>query len=129
MLEPTFTLDRKVLDEQRRLQEHMLETDMDTMLGETLLANGSIFHEELIKLSGNPFFLIALQRVNKMRRLMEYRAQINHDRLVEQCTEHLAILDLLESGDLVEASSKMHQHLSGASKRKSPIAWNWANDS
>ncbi len=129
MMEPTFTLNRKVLTEQRRLQEHMLETDLGSMLDETLLANGSIFHEEIIKLSGNPFFLIALQRVNRMRRLMEYRAKIDRERLVVQCTEHLEILELLEKGDVVDASYKMRQHLSGALKRKSPIAWSWASDS
>jgi len=128
MMEPTFKLDRKVLSEQRRLQEHMLDTDLGGMVDETLLSNGSIFHEEIIKLSGNPFFHIALQRVNRMRRLMEYKAQVNRERLVEQCTEHLEILDLLEAGDLVDASYKMRQHLSGALKRKSPIAWSWASD-
>ncbi len=129
MMEPTFKLDRKVLNEQRRLQEHMLEADLGSMADETLLANGSIFHEEIIKLSGNPFFLLALQRVNRMRRLMEYRAKIDRERIVVQCTEHLEILELLEKGDVVDASYKMRQHLSGALKRKSPLAWNWASDS
>jgi DNA-binding GntR family transcriptional regulator len=128
MLEPSFTIDLKVLSEQRRLQEHMLEADLGGMLDETLLANGSIFHEEIIKLSGNPFFLMALQRVNRMRRLMEYRAQIDRARLVEQCTEHLEILDLLERGDVADASDKMRQHLSGALKRKSPLARSLASD-
>jgi len=126
MMEPTFKLDRKILTEQRRLQEQMLNADLGGMFDQTLLANGSIFHEEIIKLSGNPFFHMALQRVNRMRRLMEYRAKVDHERLVEQCTEHLQILDLLEAGDIVDASYKMRQHLSGALKRKSPIAWNWA---
>ena len=129
MLEPTFKLDQKVLGEQRRLQEHLLETDLGSMLDETLLANGSIFHEEIIKLSGNPFFLMALQRVNRMRRLMEYRAKIDHERLVVQCTEHLEILDLLESADVTDASDKMREHLSGALERKSPLAWSWASGS
>ena len=111
-MEPTFTLDRKVLAEQRRLQEHILETDLGSMLDEILLANGSLFHEEIIKLSGNPFFLMALQRVNRMRRLMEYRAKIDRERLVVQCNEHLEILELLEKGDVVDASYKMRQHLS-----------------
>ncbi len=128
MMEPTFALDRKVLDEQRRLQDQMLDTDLGGVPDETLLANGSTFHEEIIQLSGNPFFLMSLQRVNRMRRLMEYRAKIDRGRLVEQCTEHLEILDLLESGDVVGASYKMRQHLSGALKRKSPLAWSWASD-
>lgn len=127
MLEPSFELDRRVLTEQRRIQEGMLDLDIASRSGEALLANGSLFHEEIAKLSGNPFFLQALQRVNRMRRLMEYRAEINHERLVEQCTEHLKILSLLERGDIVDASYRMRQHLSGALKRKSPLAWRWAS--
>lgn len=126
MLEPSFHLDRKVLSEQRRIQEGMLDMDHASVPPKSLLENGSLFHEEIIKLSGNPFFHMALQRVNQMRRLMEYRAEINVERLVEQCTEHLEILSLLEGGNVADASYKMRQHLSGALKRKSPIAWNWA---
>ncbi|MEJ6393224.1 GntR family transcriptional regulator [Gymnodinialimonas sp. 2305UL16-5] len=128
MLEPSFELDRRILAEQRRIQEAMLDMDFSAVPAESLLENGAIFHEELIKLSGNPFFLMALQRVNRMRRLMEYRAEVNHDRLIEQCTEHIEILDLLEAGDNLDASHKMRKHLSGALKRKSPIAWTWAAD-
>lgn len=127
MLEPTFEVDRKILDDLRRTQEGMLETDISDTPGEVLLRNGSDFHEQLIRLSRNPFFLTALQRVNRMRRLMEYRADINRDRIVEQCTEHLEILSLLERGDVVDASYLMRRHLSGALKRKSPIAWTWAD--
>lgn len=128
MLEPSFELDRRILKNQRRLQETMLDMDFSAVPAESLLANGAVFHEELIKLSGNPFFLMALQRVNRMRRLMEYRAEVNHERLVEQCTEHLEIIDLLEAGENLDASHKMRKHLSGALKRKSPLARNWAAD-
>ena len=127
LLELSFELDREIVDKQRRIQEGMLDMDFNAMPAESLLANGSLFHEELIKLSGNPIFLMALQRVNRMRRLMEYRAQINHERLVEQCTEHLEILELLEGGDNLGASHKMRRHLSGALKRKSPLPWNWTS--
>ncbi len=124
MLEPSFELDRRVLMDQRRIQESMLDIDLTMMPAEQLLKNGALFHEEIIKLSRNPFFLIALQRVNRMRRLMEYRAEVNMERLIEQCTEHLEILSLLEKGEIVDASDLMRQHLGGALKRKSPIAWN-----
>lgn len=126
MLEPSFELDRNVLDEQRRIQEAMLDMDMDAARGEALLESGALFHEQIIKLSGNPFFYLALQRVNRMRRLMEYRAEVNRERLIEQCTEHLEILSLLEAGNVVDASYRMRQHLSGALKRKSPLTWHWA---
>lgn len=128
MLEPWFELDLKVLKEQRRIHEGMLERDMSVAHGESLLESGSLFHEEIIKLSGNPFFLMALQRVNRMRRIMEYRAEINRERLIQQCTEHLEILSLLESGNTLDASCGTRQHISGALKRKSPLTWSWATD-
>jgi len=123
MLEPTFALDRAVISEQRRIQSRMLDTDIKRLPAERLLHNGSLFHEEVIKLSGNPFFHQSLVRVNRMRRLLEYRSNVNRERLVEQCKDHLAILDLLERGEVVEASYAMRRHLGGALSRKSPISW------
>ncbi len=126
MLEPTFALDRTVISEQRRIQSRMLDTDIKRLPAERLLHNGSLFHEEVIKLSGNPFFHQSLVRVNRMRRLLEYRSNVNRERLVEQCKDHLAILDLLERGEVVEASYAMRRHLGGALSRKSPISWSAA---
>ncbi|SCB10589.1 GntR family transcriptional regulator [Rhizobium multihospitium] len=123
MLEPTFGPDRKIIEEQRRIQERMLATDIRNLPAERLLYNGSLFHEELIKMSGNPFFHISLVRVNRMRRLLEYRSNVDRDRLHVQCQEHLAILSLLEKGEIVEASYAMRRHLGGALSRKSPLQW------
>jgi DNA-binding GntR family transcriptional regulator len=127
MLEPGFTLDRAVIDEQRRIQSRMLETDIHRLPVERLLHNGSLFHEELIKMSNNPFFHISLIRVNRMRRLLEYRSRVDRARLSVQCEEHLQILDLLSRGEIAEASYTMRRHLSGALSRKSPIAWSSSN--
>jgi DNA-binding GntR family transcriptional regulator len=121
MLEPGFRADRQVLAEQRRIQEAMLASDIATLPAERLLHNGALFHEELIKLSGNPFFHRALLQVNQMRRLLEYRARVDRQRLRVQCTEHLEILERLEQGDMAEASYLMRRHLGGALARKSPV--------
>ncbi|MDQ0512940.1 GntR family transcriptional regulator [Ancylobacter amanitiformis] len=121
MLEPTFRLDRRILAEQRAIQEGMLSSDIATQPAERLLHNGSLFHEELIRMSGNPFFHQALVRVNRMRRLLEYRAQLDRSRLRAQCTEHLEIVVLLEQGEVFEASYLMRRHLGGALARKSPV--------
>src|SRR3546814_17791283 len=79
-----------------RIQERMLETDIDRLPAERLLESGSLFHEELIRMCGNPFLHMSLVRVNRMRRLLEYRANPDRQRLVVQCTEHLEILDALD---------------------------------
>ncbi|HZP78288.1 MAG TPA: GntR family transcriptional regulator [Pseudolabrys sp.] len=121
MLEPTFALDPKVLAEQRRIQEGMLSDDIGRLPAERLLHNGSLFHEELIKLSGNPFFYRALVQINRMRRLLEYRARVDLKRLQVQCSQHLEILAALEKGDVMQASFLMRNHLSGALARKSPV--------
>jgi DNA-binding GntR family transcriptional regulator len=122
MLEPTFRIDRGVLAELRRTQEAMLQSDISALSAERLLHNGSVFHEELARMSGNPFFHRALVQVNRMRRLLEYRARVDRARLRVQCTEHLEILALLERGEIVEASYLMRRHLGGALSQKSPIA-------
>lgn len=127
MLEPEFRLDRKVIDEQRRIQSRMLETDIERLPAERLLHNGALFHEELIRMSNNPFFHLSLVRVNRMRRLLEYRSRVDRNRLVRQCQDHLAILDLLERGEVVEASYAMRRHLGGALSKKSPVTWSWSH--
>lgn len=127
MLEPSFEINRKVLGELRDVQEKMITEFASDTPPERLLQNGAEFHEELIRMSRNPFFLTALIRVNRMRRLMEYRAEVNRERIVEQSSEHLQIISLLEKGEIAEASYFMRRHLGGALKRKSPIAWNWSD--
>ncbi|CAA9415845.1 MAG: hypothetical protein AVDCRST_MAG15-1878 [uncultured Rubellimicrobium sp.] len=129
MLEPGFALDRRILEEQRRIQTRMIETDIERLPAERLLHYGSLFHEELIRMSNNPYFHISLLRVNRMRRLLEYRSRVDRSRLVVQCEEHLAILDLLERGEIVDASYALRRHLGGALHRKSPIAWSWSQQS
>ncbi|SCW50759.1 DNA-binding transcriptional regulator, GntR family [Rhizobium mongolense subsp. loessense] len=127
MLEPEFKLDRTIIEEQRRIQQRMLDTDIEKLPAERLLHNGALFHEELIKMSNNPFFHMSLVRVNRMRRLLEYRSRVDRSRTVRQCEEHLVILDLLERGEIVEASYAMRRHLGGALSKKSPVAWSWSH--
>ncbi|WP_182084383.1 GntR family transcriptional regulator [Aureimonas sp. ME7] len=123
MLEPDFRVDPKILAEQRRIQEKMLESDIERLPAERLLDNGSIFHEELMRMSGNPFMHMSLVRVNRMRRLLEYRSSIDRARLTVQCTQHLEILSALERNEIIEASYLMRRHLGGALTRKSPLRW------
>lgn len=117
MLEPGFRIDRDVLAEQRRIQQEMLSASLPP---ERVVLNGSLFHEQIIRMAGNPFFHRALEQANRMRRLLEYRSRVDRRRVRAQCTQHLQIIRLLEKGDLIEASYFMRRHLSGALARKSP---------
>lgn len=123
LLEPSFSIDVGILEELKNEQEHILSSDIGKLPAEFLLNSGTRFHEEIIKFSGNPFFHISLVRVNRMRRLLEYRARINRERFVVQCQQHLELIQLLKSGEIAEASYFMRRHLSGALTAKSPVAW------
>lgn len=121
MLEPTYRPDPAVLARHRSIQQKMLDKDIEILPGEKLLEFGSLFHEDLIGFSRNPFFHQALVRVNRMRRLMEYRSSVDRRRLYTQCSQHLEVIGLLEKGDVIEASYLMRQHLGGALVTKSPV--------
>ncbi len=118
LLEPGFTLDQKAVARLREDQEEVLHIDASDIKKFDQLERGSQFHAELARMSGNLMFHFGVIRANKMRRLLEYRAPIDKDRFVVECTEHLEILDLVEAGEMTEASFKMRIHLDGALKYK-----------
>ncbi|MGM3389216.1 GntR family transcriptional regulator [Stutzerimonas stutzeri] len=121
LLEPGFTCDLAILRKLKKEQQEILAGGIDTMPADVLLRAGIRFHEELIKLSGNAVFHMMLVQMSNMRRLLEYRSMIDRKRLVQQCTEHLQMIELVEAGNNLEAAHLMKKHLSGAFARKSPI--------
>jgi len=125
LLEPTFQLDKKVITKLRDNQNRILDSRLGEIPDEIILEYGASFHEDLIKLSGNPYYLMALQRVNSMRKLMEYKAEINQERLISNCSEHIEILDMLEQGGIAEASFKLRAHLGKALDRKANKTRKW----
>ncbi|GAB7534981.1 GntR family transcriptional regulator [Burkholderia sp. 3C] len=118
LMESTFRVNKAEFARVRRAQAEMLDGDIFTLPRSRLFTNGSDFHEVLIKCSGNRFFIEALERQNQLRRFMEYRAATERSRLVQQCEEHLHILDLVESGSRDRAAAFMRKHLDVASKMK-----------
>lgn len=121
LLETTFNYDRNVLSRLKKEQADLLAGGIDTLPADRLLKSGIRFHEELIKLSGNPLYLMILRQLNNMRRLIEYRSMIDRKRQYTQCAEHLRMVELVEAGDNLEAAHLMKRHLSGSLARKSPI--------
>ncbi len=69
------------------------------------------FHESIVGACRNPFFLDALRRINRVRRLLSYRSMVVRARYREQCREHLDILGLLEEGRNTEAAEALRAHL------------------
>ena len=120
VLEPTFRVDRDAFQKAREQQQSILDRGWQRLSRAQLFKINSEFHEALVACSGNEFFLDSLQRVNRLRRLIEYRVTLDRSRLTRQCREHLEILDLLEAGKNQEASAYLRRHIQGASSLKSP---------
>jgi DNA-binding GntR family transcriptional regulator len=119
-LEPTFVLDQAVFARLRETLERVRDGAHKEWPADRLHGIGVAFHEELSRMSGNPFLHQALVRVNRMRRLLEYRSMIDRARVLAETVEHLEILDPLARGDLVETSFRMRRHVMRALERKRP---------
>jgi DNA-binding GntR family transcriptional regulator len=111
LLEPTFDIAKSALLRARDLEVEMLHGSIDTMSPYTLYERGVQFHEMLAAASNNDFFLEALRRVNRMRRLFAYRAMVDRRRYYGQVEEHIRVLDLLIEGRNEDASRAMRKHL------------------
>ena len=121
LLEPNFQLDRAVAVEQRRIMEGLLDGNVERWSADRLLLSGVNFHEDIARMSGNPFYLQALVRVNRLRRLIDYRTVIDRERFYMQARDHLQMLDLLERGENLECSYFMKKHLNDAIERKTAV--------
>jgi DNA-binding GntR family transcriptional regulator len=120
VLEPGFKIDREALRLAREQQQALLDDDLRKISRARLFKVNTELHEMIVACSGNEFFLDALKRVNRLRRLIEYRITVDRSRLTRQCREHLELLDLLEAGELAEASAFLRRHIEGANTLKSP---------
>jgi DNA-binding GntR family transcriptional regulator len=111
LLEPGYKLDRKVLEQCRATELHLLDGGIATATADQLHLRGVRYHESLVEASGNSFFIDTIKRVNRVRRLLSYRSMQQRERYPEHCRQHLHILDLLERDRNEEASAFMREHL------------------
>ena len=120
VLDPNFKIDREAFRLAREQQQLLLDEDLRKISRARLFRINSELHEMIVACSGNEFYVEALRRVNRLRRLIEYRLTVDRSRIHRQCKEHLKLLDLLEGGDLQKASAFLRRHIEGASSLKSP---------
>jgi DNA-binding GntR family transcriptional regulator len=121
LLEPGYRLDTLVAAQCRAVEESMLSGGIETASTDALYERGVRYHEAIVGAAGNPFMLEALQRVNRVRRLLVYRSLTDRQRFYRQAREHLLILDLLQSGRQEEASVTMRAHLSEVMSQLSTV--------
>lgn len=113
-----FRRDPIVLADLRRQQEIVADGGWQRLSQMELFEANSRFHEGLAGLSGNRFLLATVQKLNQLRRLVEYRQTLNTDQVRGQNAEHLAILDALDAGDRDLAAQRLGDHLGLAKARK-----------
>ena len=118
ILEPTFNAPQEKIDEIRRELEMLLENGIERLSPKQLQLAGYRFHETVIGFSNNPFFEISLRNVNRMRMLMDYRIMDDRSRYYAEVNDHMRLLALIESGQRIEASYMMKQHLAVALENK-----------
>jgi DNA-binding GntR family transcriptional regulator len=111
LLEPGFRLIDSEVERVRRDQQMLLDGGVHCLSRARLFELGSDFHNTVIGFSNNRFMTDAIQRVNATRRLLEYRAHYDRERIAGQCREHLHLLDLLEQGSRKQAAEFMRKHL------------------
>jgi DNA-binding GntR family transcriptional regulator len=121
VLEPTFRVDPAAFKAARERQQALLDGELQRLSRSQLFQINSQFHETIVACSGNEFFLDALKRMNRLRRLMEYRLAVDRSRLTRQCQEHLEILDRLERGSRSAAAQFLRKHIEGARRIKTRI--------
>jgi DNA-binding GntR family transcriptional regulator len=75
-------------------------------------------HQTIIECSQNAYFADALQRVNRLRRLVEYKQSFDRPNALLRCAEHIEIANLLLVNEREQAAELMGRHLSDLSVAK-----------
>ena len=117
--EPGYHLSAASIAEARGQQRAMLAGAIRHWSRSEIFGANANFHETIVAGASNPLLLIGLRRVNRLRRLHEYRALEPHDdRLVQNCEDHLRLLELIEVGLHQDAAAFLHAHLDRARMAK-----------
>jgi DNA-binding GntR family transcriptional regulator len=118
VLSPTFSADRAELSELKRRQQFIVDGGYLSMNSIELFEENSAFHETIAKWSGNRFIAQSVRRMDRLRRLVEYRQAKARQPRKEQALEHLAILDAIAQHDLLRAAALLRDHIEGARRGK-----------
>lgn len=121
LLEPRFEVNRPVLEQRLEQQQWLVDGAIWTVPDAQLFELNSGMHESIIECSQNVFFIDALKRVDRLRRLIDYRQMLDRDVARERCIEHIELLRLVLAGRNAEASDFMRKHLAALGPLKSRV--------
>ncbi len=114
LLEPTLALDRPALEKSLEVHRQVIASGARALTGQKMFEINAEFHELLARCSGNRFMLQNMQHQNRMRRLNEYSAFRDRERMLLSCREHSAILEALLEGETARAAELLRAHLQDA---------------
>ena len=119
LMEPGFKVDelalRRCLAEQQELIDGAVEWASPAQLFD---ANARL-HETIAGFSGNVFIVESLKRINRLRRLMEYKKVVDREAAARRCKEHKVLIELLLNGQREAACDFIRLHLRDAAREKS----------
>ncbi|CAM4269725.1 GntR family transcriptional regulator [Bordetella muralis] len=121
ILEPTFRIDEAGLKQCRQEQQSLVNSEVHHVSPAQIFDANTRLHETIAACCGNTFILDSLRRINRVRRLMEYRKAVDRQQALRRCEEHLVLIDLLLAGQLEKASSMMRTHLRDAAREKRAV--------
>ena len=118
--DPGFRADGPGLERQLETQRRLVAGEVLEISAVQLFQVNSALHEAIAECSGNAFFIDALRRVNRLRRLIEYRQTVDREQARARCAEHVRMLELILSDRREEAAELMHRHLAALGPIKAP---------
>ncbi len=118
ILSPTFRCDMVELGELKRRQQFIVDGGYLTMTSVELFEANSELHETIAKWSGNRFIAQSVRRMDRQRRLVEYRQALARKPRQGQALEHLAVLEAISKHDLLSAAALLRDHIEGARRDK-----------
>jgi DNA-binding GntR family transcriptional regulator len=120
--EPGYALPDGWIRQMRERHEAFLSAPWTEASSIAFFEMNAQFHEGIAAGSGNRYFVTAIQRQNRLRRLSNYDWKHGRERVEVNCREHLEMLTRLGAGDFELAALLMHRHLDVASRLRSPQA-------
>jgi DNA-binding GntR family transcriptional regulator len=121
LLEPNWSLNRPVIQRCRDEQQWLADGGIWKVSDSRLFEMNSGMHEAIMECCGNAFFIDGLKRVDRLRRLIDYRQMLDRDDARNRCLEHIELIDLVLAERNQDASRFMQRHLSELSGYKTQL--------
>lgn len=118
VLNPKFRPEKAQLAQLRAEQLAIGNADPTSLDPVELFESNARFHATIAGWSGNKVAIQILGRLDRMRRLAEYRQATRPLPRDALANEHCAILDAIEAGDMLTAAALLRNHLDGARRKK-----------